>query len=62
MSRSRSPPVTGWGKAGWVSARFEAGEDVPLDLLKQWIDESYAAVAPKRTPAGGRKKIGGKAR
>jgi hypothetical protein len=31
-----------------VSARFEAKDDVPVDLLKQWIDESYAAVAPKR--------------
>src|SRR5438132_8956994 len=56
------PSGYGLGKAGWVSARCEAGEDVPLDLLKQRIGESYAAVAPKRTPAGGRKKIGGKAR
>ncbi|HTO97384.1 MAG TPA: MmcQ/YjbR family DNA-binding protein [Myxococcales bacterium] len=42
------PTGYGLGKAGWVSARFEAKEDVPVDLLKQWIDESYAAVAPKR--------------
>ena len=39
------PPL---GKAGWVTARFEKSEDVPVDLLKQWIDESYTAVAPKR--------------
>ena len=42
------PTGYGLGKAGWVSARFEPSEDVPVDLLKQWIDESYAAVAPKR--------------
>ena len=42
------PTGYGLGKSGWVSARFEKTEDVPLDLLKQWIDESYAAVAPKR--------------
>jgi predicted DNA-binding protein (MmcQ/YjbR family) len=42
------PTGYGLGKAGWVSASFAAKDDVPLDLLKQWIDESYAAVAPKR--------------
>ena len=42
------PTGYGLGKSGWVSARFEKKQDVPLDLLKQWIDESYAAVAPKR--------------
>ena len=45
------PTGYGLGKAGWVSARFEAKHDVPVDLLKQWIDESYAAVAPKRAKA-----------
>jgi predicted DNA-binding protein (MmcQ/YjbR family) len=42
------PTGYGLGKAGWVSARFEKSQDVPVDLLEQWIDESYAAVAPKR--------------
>ena len=42
------PTGYGLGKAGWVSARFEPKDDVPVDLLRQWIDESYAAVAPKR--------------
>jgi predicted DNA-binding protein (MmcQ/YjbR family) len=37
----------GLGKAGWVSARFASGADVPVDLLEEWIDESYRAVAPK---------------
>ena len=37
----------GLGKAGWVTANFEPGADVPVDLLEEWIDESYRAVAPK---------------
>jgi predicted DNA-binding protein (MmcQ/YjbR family) len=51
------PTGYGLGKSGWVSARFEPRDDVPLDLLKQWIDESYTAVAPKRS---GQKSAGRK--
>jgi hypothetical protein len=29
-----------------VSIRF--GGDAPLEMLREWIDESYRAVAPKR--------------
>lgn len=36
------------GKSGWVTARFGAQDDVPLDLLVAWLDESYRAVAPKK--------------
>jgi predicted DNA-binding protein (MmcQ/YjbR family) len=46
-----SPTPYGLGKSGWVSARFEKKDDVPVDLLKQWIDESYAAIAPRRPAA-----------
>ena len=46
------PTGYGLGKAGWVSASFAAGDDVPVDLLRQWIDESYAAIAPKRARRG----------
>lgn len=42
-----TPTGYGLGKAGWVSASFAPGEDVPVDLLKSWIDESYRAIAPK---------------
>jgi predicted DNA-binding protein (MmcQ/YjbR family) len=42
------PSGYGLGKAGWVTASFGAGDDPPLDTLKDWIDESYRAVAPKR--------------
>jgi hypothetical protein len=30
-----------------VTSRFEAGEAVPLEILRAWLDESYRAVAPK---------------
>ena len=42
------PMGYGLGKAGWVSFRFPKGEDVPIELLRDWIDESYRAMAPKR--------------
>jgi predicted DNA-binding protein (MmcQ/YjbR family) len=45
------PTAYGLGKSGWVSATF-ADDQVPVDLLKQWIDESYRAQAPKRLSAG----------
>ncbi len=43
-----TPTGYGLGKSGWVSASFGKKDDVPAELLRQWIDESYAAVAPKR--------------
>ncbi|OJU10252.1 MAG: hypothetical protein BGN86_16820 [Caulobacterales bacterium 68-7] len=36
----------GLGKSGWVSAK-PAEDEVDLALFKNWIDESYRAVAPK---------------
>ncbi|MDE1148715.1 MAG: MmcQ/YjbR family DNA-binding protein [Azospirillaceae bacterium] len=41
----------GLGRAGWVTATFDAGDDVPLDLLAAWMRESYQAVAPKKLAA-----------
>lgn len=44
------PTGYGLGKSGWVDAGFPAGTqsgDVPVGLLKQFIEESYRAVAPK---------------
>ena len=46
-----SPTGYGLGKSGWVTARFPAGEDVPVPLLKEWIAESYRAVAPAKVVA-----------
>ena len=38
----------GLGKAGWVSARFAAGEKPLTELLKSWVRESYSNIAPKK--------------
>jgi predicted DNA-binding protein (MmcQ/YjbR family) len=43
-----SPTASGLGKSGWVTAQFPAGEAPPVEMLKDWIDESYRAQAPKR--------------
>jgi predicted DNA-binding protein (MmcQ/YjbR family) len=37
----------GLGKSGWVSVKMPKGA-APMDMLEEWIDESYANVAPKR--------------
>ncbi len=43
------PTRYGLGKSGWVTATFLAGKKAPpVGLLKQWLDESYRAVAPKK--------------
>jgi predicted DNA-binding protein (MmcQ/YjbR family) len=47
-----APTEYGLGKSGWVSATFADDQAVPVDLLKQWIDESYRAQAPKRLSRG----------
>ncbi|ADO72519.1 MmcQ/YjbR family DNA-binding protein [Stigmatella aurantiaca] len=45
------PTGYGLGKSGWVSVQFGPKEKPPLDLLRQWIDESYRSVAPKKLVA-----------
>jgi predicted DNA-binding protein (MmcQ/YjbR family) len=45
------PTGYGLGKSGWVSANFGARDTPPLDMLRQWLDESYRAVAPKKLVA-----------
>ncbi len=42
------PTGYGLGKAGWVTAIFEPGADVPVDMMLAWIDESYRAIAPQK--------------
>ncbi len=41
------PTGYGLGRSGWVSASFGEGDDVPVPLLLEWLDESYRFVAPK---------------
>jgi predicted DNA-binding protein (MmcQ/YjbR family) len=45
------PTGYGLGRSGWVSGRFDPGEEPDLYLLKRWIAESYRAVAPKKLGA-----------
>ena len=45
------PTGYGLGKSGWVTATFGPKEAPPLDLLKDWIDESYRVQAPKKLVA-----------
>jgi predicted DNA-binding protein (MmcQ/YjbR family) len=44
--------VTGYGlgKAGWVTVPLRA-PGVTLELLRDWVEESYRIVAPKRLVA-----------
>lgn len=48
MQPYAEPTGYGLGKSGWVSCRFNPGDDPPLDLLDEWLEESYRAVAPKK--------------
>jgi predicted DNA-binding protein (MmcQ/YjbR family) len=43
-----APTGYGLGKSGWVTATFRPKDRPPVDVLKQWIDESYRAVAPRK--------------
>lgn len=43
-----SPTGYGLGRSGWVTARFGAKDKVPEEMLRDWIDESYRALAPKK--------------
>jgi predicted DNA-binding protein (MmcQ/YjbR family) len=45
-----TPTGYGLGMSGWVTAEFPDALP-PVDLLKQWIDESYRAQAPKKLVA-----------
>ena len=42
-----TPTAYGLGKAGWVTAQIPKGRKVDVELLCDWVDESYRAVAPK---------------
>jgi predicted DNA-binding protein (MmcQ/YjbR family) len=48
MQRYAERTGYGLGKSGWVTCRFRNGDEPPLDLLDEWLEESYRAVAPKK--------------
>lgn len=43
-----TPTAYGLGRSGWVTFSPADDEIPPLDQLKEWIEESYRAQAPKR--------------
>jgi predicted DNA-binding protein (MmcQ/YjbR family) len=43
-----SPTAYGLGKSGWVSAKFSGDDEVPVDMLASWIEESFKAIAPNK--------------
>jgi predicted DNA-binding protein (MmcQ/YjbR family) len=45
------PTGYGLGKHGWVTGTFAPGDDVPIEMLEEWITESFRAVAPKKVVA-----------
>jgi len=42
------PTGYGLGKSGWVTFTPTAAEMPPLEQMKDWIDESYRAQAPRK--------------
>jgi predicted DNA-binding protein (MmcQ/YjbR family) len=42
------PTPYGLGKHGWVTARIDAKTNFSVKMFKEWIEESYRAVAPKK--------------
>lgn len=45
-----APTAYGLGKSGWVDVPF-GSTTPPLDVLKDWVEESYRLVAPKKLVA-----------
>ena len=43
-----SPTGYGLGKSGWVSFNPPADAIPPLEQLKEWVEESYRAQAPRK--------------
>ncbi len=44
-----SPTGYGLAKSGWVTSHFDrGGARPPIEVLKQWIDESYRSVASRK--------------
>ncbi len=43
-----SPTAYGLGKSGWVNLAPPEDAIPPLDQLREWLEESYRAQAPRR--------------
>ena len=56
-----SPTEYGLGRSGWVTAKFKGQDEAPLEMLEEWIAESFQAIAPQRVLDGtAAKGVGGK--
>ena len=42
-----SPTGYGLGKSGWVTAKLDDQSQASFEMLRDWVKESYCAVAPK---------------
>jgi predicted DNA-binding protein (MmcQ/YjbR family) len=43
-----TPTGYGLGRAGWVSIDLAAGDRPSADVLCDWVEESYRAIAPRK--------------
>ncbi|HEV8651908.1 MAG TPA: MmcQ/YjbR family DNA-binding protein [Actinomycetes bacterium] len=41
------PAGYGLGRANWVTVKVAAAECPPVEVLLDWVDESYRTIAPK---------------
>jgi predicted DNA-binding protein (MmcQ/YjbR family) len=51
MMPCATPTGYGLGRSGWVTLALEHGACPPFEILRDWIDESYRAIAPKKLAA-----------
>jgi predicted DNA-binding protein (MmcQ/YjbR family) len=51
MLECATPTGYGLGRGGWVTIDMTHASCPPVDVLKDWILESYRAVAPKKLSA-----------
>jgi predicted DNA-binding protein (MmcQ/YjbR family) len=48
--RGVEPTGYGLGRSGWVNLPLK-GDTIPIAILRDWVDESYRLVAPKKLVA-----------
>ncbi|MCD9140901.1 MmcQ/YjbR family DNA-binding protein [Streptomyces albireticuli] len=46
-----APTGYGLGRSGWVSVPLTGDGGAPVELLCDWVEESYRTIAPKRLVA-----------
>ena len=45
------PTGYGLGKSGWVTVKLMPRDETPPELLIEWVEESYRAIAPRKLVA-----------